>query len=81
MTTLSQDDFIKNNLQYFGEDMHWLRANKGLTLHQAALQLSCSDNILDELERGKNDLDMELVKKLIKFYNFKLHLGVNNYDD
>lgn len=80
MTILSQDDLTYENLQLFGEDLHWLRANKGLTLQQAALKLDCSETTLDELERGVNNLDMELVKKLITFYNFKLYLGVNDND-
>lgn len=80
MTILCQDDLTYENLQYFGEDIHWLRANKGLTIQQAATQLGCSESSLDELERGVNNIDTELIKKLIKFYNFKLYLGVNGND-
>lgn len=80
MTILSQDDLANENLQNFGEDLHWLRANKGLTLKEAALLLPCSETTLDELERGANNLDMGLLKKLIKLYGFKLYLGVNGDD-
>lgn len=80
MTILSNNDLVENNIQYFGEDLHWLRANKGLTIKEAAKLLSCKEITLDELERGKNNLDLELVKKISKFYDFKLYLGVNGND-
>lgn len=81
MTVIPKECFEEGNLQDFGEYLHWERAEKGLTCVEVAQLLECPQSLIDDLECGKLDVDMELIKKMIDTYGFKMTLGIEGWDD
>lgn len=81
MTILPKECFKKGNLQNFGECLHWERAEKGLTCVEVAKILDCPQSLIDDLECGKLDVDMEVIKKMIEIYGFKMTLGIEDWDE
>lgn len=81
MTILSKMDLGVNNLKDFGSNFHWARAEKGLSLTEAAKLTNCNEEVLEQTEIGAIDLDMDTIVKLIKFYDLKLILRIEGRDD
>lgn len=81
LTILPQNIFAENNLKEFGENLHWARAEKGLSLSQSAQMLACTEIMIDELERGQIDIDCNLLKKITKLYNLKITLNTGDCND
>lgn len=81
MTILSKIDLGVNNLKDFGSNFHWARAEKCLSLTEAAKLTNCNEEVLEQTEIGATDLDMDIIIKLIKFYDLKLILRIEGRDD
>lgn len=71
MTILSKTDLGIGNLKDFGSNFHWARAEKGLCLTEVSNLTNYDEKTLEQIEIGADDLDMDIIIKLIKFYDFK----------
>ena len=81
MTILSKTDLGVNNLRDFGSNFHWARAEKGLSLTDVAKLTNYDEKTLEQIEIGFTDLDMDIIIRLIKFYDLKLILRIEGRDD
>ena len=56
----------------FGEYIHKLRSDKGLTLTKVAAALDIDQSTLSKIENGKRNVPFEIIPKLSSFFNLDL---------
>ena len=62
-------DFISKECQTrLGENLHWVRRERLLSIEDAAQKAKCSVEDIDALETGRKGLDLMLVCKLLGFF-------------
>ena len=75
-------DFISKECQIkLGENLHWVRRERLLSIEDAAKKAECSVEDIDALETGRKGLDLMLVCKLLKLYKERLYINVESYND
>ena len=75
-------DFISKECQIkLGENLHWARRERLLSIEDAAKKAECSVEDIDALETGRKGLDLMLVCKLLKLYKERLYINVESYND
>ncbi len=78
----SEIDMLDNELvlvEDYGERIKNARLSMNLTLDEAAKKLQEKKNVLSKIERGEMKPDMNMIKKLEKFYNIKLMEKVTSH--
>lgn len=81
MTVISKKDLGDDNLRVLGSHFHWARAERVLSLTEAAKLTNCNEQTLELIEIGAIDLDMNIIVKLLQFYDLKLILQLEGQDD
>lgn len=75
-------DFISKECQIkLGENLHWVRRERLLSIEDAAQKAKCSVEDIDALETGRKGLDLMLVCKLLRLYKERLYINVESYND
>lgn len=75
-------EFISAECQTkLGENLHWARRERLLSIEDAAKKAECSVEDIDALETGRKGLDLMLVCKLLKLYKERLYINVESYND
>lgn len=75
-------DFISKECQIkLGENLHWVRRERLLSIEDAAQKAKCSVEDIDALETGRKELDLMLVCKLLRLYKERLYINVESYND
>ena len=75
-------DFISKECQTrLGENLHWVRRERLLSIEDAAQKTKCSVEEIDALETGRKGLDLMLVCKLLRLYKERLYINVESYND
>lgn len=75
-------DFISKECQTrLGENLHWARRERLLSIEDAAPKAKCSVEDIDALETGRKGLDLMLVCKLLRLYKERLYINVESYND
>lgn len=75
-------DFISKECQIkLGENLHWVRRERLLSIEDAAQKAKCSVENIDALETGRKELDLMLVCKLLRLYKERLYINVESYND
>jgi len=64
-----------------GENLHWARNEQRLSIEQAAAKAHCLIQEIDELETSEKPIDLNLLCKLLQFYNEKLVIDLEGYND
>ena len=64
-----------------GENLHWVRRERLLSIEDAAQKAKCSVEDIDALETGRKELDLMLVCKLLRLYKERLYINVESYND
>ncbi len=75
-------DFISKECQIkLGENLHWVRRERLLSIENVAQKAKCSVEDIDALETGRKGLDLMLVCKLLRLYKERLYINVESYND
>lgn len=75
-------DFISKECQIkLGENLHWVRRERLLSIEDAAQKAKCSVEDIDALETGRKELNLMLVCKLLRLYKERLYINVESYND
>lgn len=75
-------DFISKECQTrLGENLHWARRERLLSIENVAQKAKCSVEDIDALETGRKGLDLMLVCKLLRLYKERLYINVESYND
>lgn len=75
-------DFISKEYQTrLGENLHWARRERLLSIENVAQKAKCSVEDIDALETGRKGLDLMLVCKLLRLYKERLYINVESYND
>lgn len=75
-------EFISKECQTrLGENLHWVRRERLLSIENVAQKTKCSVEEIDALETGRKGLDLMLVCKLLRLYKERLYINVESYND
>jgi transcriptional regulator with XRE-family HTH domain len=66
---LCMEEYKSEQLKQFGQKLHDLRKNAGLSLAEVGKAVDLSHNYLSEIERGKKEPSRETIRDLAEFYN------------
>jgi transcriptional regulator with XRE-family HTH domain len=69
MNTTQKEVGLKNFLETIGKNLHAARKRRRLSLETVARELKIKPAVLQEIEGGEGDWEVNLVAKLCNYYN------------
>ena len=69
MTTTQKEAGLKNFLETIGKNLHAARKRRRLSIETVSRELRIKPTVLEEIEDGEGDWEVNLVAKLCNYYN------------